>query len=117
MRTFPRASSICLLAVPLLLEPLPAADGDGAGLFPDRAVRIAWPDGLSRMLLAASAADFDGDGRIDVAASLVDGFLNLGSVMMKTSVALRYTRQVITPYRGDIELIVGSQRLVNLLLP
>jgi hypothetical protein len=59
----------------------------------------------------------DGAGQVEIAAALVDEFRASAFVIQKASVALRYTRQVIKPYQGDIELIVGSQRPVLLELP
>jgi hypothetical protein len=59
----------------------------------------------------------DSDGSVEIAAELVDGFINNHVVVQKFSRITRYTRDVKTPFEKEIELIVGSVKELGLILP
>jgi hypothetical protein len=58
----------------------------------------------------------DDAGQISVPAELVDEFMTSGNVY-KLSRITRFTRQVIQPFGKEIELIVGSVRVVQVAIP
>lgn len=59
----------------------------------------------------------DEAGSVEIAAELVDGFLDHLIVIQKFSQIMRYTRDVQSPYGDEIELIAGSVRGLQLSVP
>jgi hypothetical protein len=59
----------------------------------------------------------DAQGNLEIPAVLVDGFLAHGNLLNRPSLLMRFMRATLALGDGEIELVVGSVRNLQLILP
>ena len=58
----------------------------------------------------------DSAGQVEIAATLVDGFLEMVFPIQHVSQIMRYTREARSPFGKEIELIVGNLHGLEILV-
>ncbi|MBN2494076.1 MAG: hypothetical protein JXR96_05760 [Deltaproteobacteria bacterium] len=87
---------------------------------PDSRVQVVLLTGLHDPSLPSAGLMCDapdGDGRVEIPASLVNGFLDRHFVCQKFSRITRYTHDLQSPFGREIEFVVGSAHALELVTP